>query len=95
MAKGTPAMMFATTTIASRAIDATTTAVTVTAMRHAMTGIVTGSAAIVMTARLSVVHDYGHYRLRPPPRGYHWVRADNDYLLVGIATGIILDMALH
>jgi Ni/Co efflux regulator RcnB len=42
-----------------------------------------------------VVHDYGHYRLRPPPRGYHWVRADNDYLLVGIATGIILDMALH
>jgi Ni/Co efflux regulator RcnB len=43
-----------------------------------------------------VVRDYGHYRLRPPPRGYHWVRADNDdYLLVGIATGIILDMALH
>lgn len=42
-----------------------------------------------------VVRDYGHYRLRPPPRGYHWVRADNDYLLVAIATGIILDVALH
>ena len=43
-----------------------------------------------------VVRDYRHYRLRPPPRGYHWVRADNnDYLLVAIATGIILDVALH
>lgn len=43
-----------------------------------------------------VVHDYGYYRLRPPPRGYHWVRADDgQYLLVAIATGIILDIALH
>lgn len=41
-----------------------------------------------------VVHDYGHYRLRPPPRGYGWVRAENnDYLLVALATGIILDVA--
>lgn len=42
-----------------------------------------------------VVRDYGHYRLRPPPSGYRWVRADNDYLLVAIATGIILDVALR
>ncbi|HEY8329595.1 MAG TPA: RcnB family protein [Rhodanobacter sp.] len=42
-----------------------------------------------------VVRDYGHYRLRQPPRGYHWVRANNDYLLVAIATGIILDIALQ
>lgn len=42
-----------------------------------------------------VVRDYGHYRLRHPPRGYHWVRANNDYLLVAIATGIILDIALQ
>lgn len=41
-----------------------------------------------------VVHDYGYYRLRPPPRGYGWVRADNnDYLLIALATGIILDIA--
>lgn len=41
-----------------------------------------------------LVHDYRHYRLRPPPRGYGWVRADtNDYLLVALATGIILDIA--
>jgi Ni/Co efflux regulator RcnB len=42
-----------------------------------------------------VVRDYGYYRLRPPPRGYHWVRADNDFLLVAITTGIILDLALR
>lgn len=35
--------------------------------------------------------DYRHHRLRPPPRGYHYVRDDRgDYLLVGIATGVIL-----
>ncbi|HVC17964.1 MAG TPA: RcnB family protein [Rhodanobacter sp.] len=43
-----------------------------------------------------VVRDYRHYRLRPPPRGYRWVRDDNnDYLLVAVATGIILDIATH
>jgi Ni/Co efflux regulator RcnB len=42
-----------------------------------------------------VVSNYGHYRLRQPPRGYHWIRADNNYLLVAIATGVILDIALH
>lgn len=42
-----------------------------------------------------VVSNYGYYRLRPPPRGYHWVRSDNNYLLVAIATGVILDIALH
>lgn len=40
-----------------------------------------------------VVYDYGSYRLRPPPRGYHWVRENNDFLLVAVATGIILDIA--
>lgn len=40
-----------------------------------------------------VVYDYGSYRLRPPPRGYHWVRENNDFLLVAVATGVILDIA--
>ncbi|MBB3441568.1 RcnB family protein [Sinorhizobium sp. B11] len=39
--------------------------------------------------RYGEVRDYRRYRLAPPPRGYHWVRADNDYLLVGIASGVI------
>ncbi|MEO7068293.1 MAG: RcnB family protein [Rhodanobacter sp.] len=42
-----------------------------------------------------VVRDYRHYRLRQPPRGYRWVQSNNDYLLVAVATGIILDIALR
>jgi Ni/Co efflux regulator RcnB len=40
--------------------------------------------------------DWRYYRLREPPRGYHYVY-DNDreeYLLVGIATGVILGVIL-
>ena len=34
--------------------------------------------------------DYRKYRgLRAPPRGYRWVRSDNDAVLVGITSGII------
>jgi len=29
------------------------------------------------------------YRLRPAPRGYHWVRSGNDAVLIGITTGIV------
>jgi len=36
-----------------------------------------------------VVNNYSRYKLRQPPRGYHWVKVNNDYLLIGIATGII------
>lgn len=39
-----------------------------------------------------VVNDYHRYRLRPPPRGYHWVRANNDYVLAAIATGLIFEV---
>lgn len=42
-----------------------------------------------------VVRDYNRYGLRHPPRGYHYVRDDRgDYLLVGIATGVILGVIL-
>jgi len=41
------------------------------------------------------VDDYAHYRLRDPGRGHRWVRqSDTEYLLVEIATGVIID-ALH
>jgi Ni/Co efflux regulator RcnB len=40
--------------------------------------------------------DYRAYRLRPPPRGYHYVRDDRgDILLVAIATGIIVSAILN
>ena len=39
--------------------------------------------------RMADVRDYRRYRLSAPPRGYHWVKVDNDFLLVGVASGII------
>mgnify|MGYP003520550862 CR=1 FL=1 len=30
-----------------------------------------------------------------PPRGYHWVQTGGDYVLVAIATGIILQLILN
>lgn len=38
------------------------------------------------------VNDWRDYRLAPPPRGYRWVRPmDGHFLLVAIATGVIVD----
>jgi Ni/Co efflux regulator RcnB len=39
--------------------------------------------------RMAEVRDYRRYRLSAPPRGYHWVKVNNDFLLVGVATGVI------
>lgn len=40
--------------------------------------------------RYREVRDYRAYRLQAPPRGHHWVRTENnDFVLVGIASGII------
>jgi Ni/Co efflux regulator RcnB len=36
--------------------------------------------------------DYRAYGLAPPPYGYHWVRVDNDILLVAIASGLVADV---
>jgi Ni/Co efflux regulator RcnB len=41
-------------------------------------------------SRRYVVNDYYAYRLRPPPRGYHWVRVDNDVVLAAVASGIVV-----
>jgi Ni/Co efflux regulator RcnB len=40
--------------------------------------------------RRYIVNDYYSYRLRPPPRGYHWVRVDGDVVLAAIASGIVV-----
>ena len=40
-----------------------------------------------------VVSDWRSRNLRTPPRGYQWVRNDNDqYLLAAIASGVIADI---
>jgi Ni/Co efflux regulator RcnB len=40
------------------------------------------------------VADWHAAHLSAPPRGYHWVRAGDDYVLAAIATGVILDTLL-
>jgi Ni/Co efflux regulator RcnB len=40
----------------------------------------------------SYVLDYRHYRLPPPPYGYHYVRVDGNAVLAAIATGLIADV---
>jgi Ni/Co efflux regulator RcnB len=42
-----------------------------------------------------VVDDWRGHHLSPPPRGYHWVHTGGDYVLVAIATGIILQLLLN
>ena len=41
-----------------------------------------------------VVDDWREHHLSAPPRGYHWVQTGEDYVLVAIATGVILQLLL-
>lgn len=41
-----------------------------------------------------VVNDWKNRHLSAPPRGQHWVRAGNDYVLAAIATGVITQILL-
>ncbi len=45
--------------------------------------------------RQYVVNDWRSHRLSAPPRGYHWVQTGGDYVLVAIASGIILQLFLN
>ena len=42
--------------------------------------------------RGGVVQDYGRYRLRPPPRGYAWVRSGRAMMLMDMNTGQVFDV---
>jgi hypothetical protein len=40
-----------------------------------------------------VVNDWNRYRLKPPPRGYQYIRSDNgDFLLAAVTTGAIISI---
>lgn len=43
--------------------------------------------------RRQQVRDYHRYGLRAPAKNQRWVKVDNDYLLISLATGVILGMA--
>lgn len=45
--------------------------------------------------RQYVVEDWSSHRLSAPPRGYQWVQSGSDYVLVAIATGVILNLLLN
>lgn len=45
--------------------------------------------------RQYVVEDWRSHRLSAPPRGYHWVQSGSDYILVAIASGVILQLLLN
>ncbi len=42
-----------------------------------------------------VVNDWRGHRLSPPPPGYQWVQTGADYVLVAIATGLIVQLLLN
>lgn len=42
-----------------------------------------------------VVNDWRGHHLHAPPRGHHWVQVGGDYVLVAVATGIILQLMLN
>jgi Ni/Co efflux regulator RcnB len=42
-----------------------------------------------------VIPNAAVYHLRPPPRGYYWVRVDNNAVLAAVATGVVLDVAVN
>lgn len=44
--------------------------------------------------RQYIVSDWRAHRLPPPPRGHYWIQSGGDYLLVAIATGVILEFLL-
>jgi Ni/Co efflux regulator RcnB len=44
--------------------------------------------------RQYVIDDWRSHDLRAPPRGSHWVRIGADYVLVAVATGIIIELLL-
>jgi Ni/Co efflux regulator RcnB len=46
-------------------------------------------------SRQFAVDDWRGHRLSAPPRGYYWVQSGSDYLLVAIATGIIVQLLLN
>jgi hypothetical protein len=42
-----------------------------------------------------VVINWPHYRLRPPPPGYQWVRTGRQFVLIGITSGIVADIIIN
>ena len=42
-----------------------------------------------------VVNDWRARKMSAPPKGYHWVRSGDDYVLAAVATGVITAIMLN
>ncbi len=42
-----------------------------------------------------VVHNWNQYHLRQPPHGYEWVQDGGQFVLIGIASGIIAEVLVN
>lgn len=45
--------------------------------------------------KIYVVNNWHYHQLPPPPRGHQWVQTGADYVLVAIATGVIVQLILN
>lgn len=52
-------------------------------------GWVTGRRLSASDRHRTATVDYRRHHLSAPPRGYHWVRIKNNFLLVGMTSGLI------
>jgi len=41
------------------------------------------------------VNDWHRHGLRPPPPGYRWVQNGGQFVLIGVASGVIADIILN
>lgn len=46
-------------------------------------------------SRQYVVNDWRSHRLSAPPRGHQWVQVGGDYVLMAVATGLIVNLLLN
>jgi Ni/Co efflux regulator RcnB len=42
-----------------------------------------------------IIPNVAFYHLRPAPRGYYWVRVDNNAVLASVATGAVVDVHVN
>lgn len=52
-------------------------------------------AYVPRTYRHFYVQDYAYYGLRPPPPGHRWIYADGNFVLMAVATGLIVSVILN
>lgn len=66
----------------------------VTGVTSEVTNAIAGTTAIANMGVIATISGAAS-AVQAPPRGYHWAQSGGDYLLVAIATGVILQLLLN